>query len=167
MDADFLTLPMLQRICALLALTLLAAFGSMQADAAAYLPVRSTPIATAASISVNESVTAKLVSHRGGTVLNERGQGSGSFSCPLTIEINISYTHAAIVFNCPTSRGDLAGRGETSYYASGSIARFNGTLTVTHGTGSYSHATPSNLHITGSLRRGSYALQATVSGSLR
>jgi hypothetical protein len=163
MDADFLTLPMLRRVCAALALTLLAAFGSMQGDAAAYL----TPIATAASISVNESVTAKLVTHRGGTVLNERGQGSGSFSCPLTIEINISYTHAKIVFNCPTSRGDLAGRGETSYYASGSIARFNGTLTVTHGTGSYAHATPSNLGITGSLRRGSYALQATVSGSLR
>jgi hypothetical protein len=120
----------------------------------------------ASTLTVHESVAASLVSHRGATALNERGHGSGTFNCPLTIAINITYTRASIAFNCPTSRGTISGHGETGFYASGPIAHFTGTLQITSGTGAYAHPRSSSLHIVGTLRRGSYSLQASVTGSL-
>jgi hypothetical protein len=118
-------------------------------------------------VAVHETVAARLVNHRGATYLNERGQGSGTFQCPLTIQISITYTRASITFNCATQTGKVGGGGETAFYASGHTAHFNGTLHITHGSGSYAHASAENLHITGTLRRGSYALAATVTGTMR
>ncbi len=129
---------------------------------------RPLPIAGAArTLSVSDAITAHLVSHRGATVLNEDGQASGTLACSsLTIEITISYTTAAITFNCPTRYGDVSGHGETSFYASGSLAYFHGNVGVTHGTGQYARAGGSKLYLNGTMHRGSYSIKASVTGSL-
>lgn len=134
-------------------------------DASAHqLPVASV----ARTLSVRDTVSTHLIGHKGATVLHESGRAAGTLSCSsLTIQINISYTHAYITFSCPTSAGTVSGQGETSFYASGSLAYFHGYLRITHGTGRYSHSAGSNLYITGKLYRGSYAIGGTVSGSLR
>lgn len=119
----------------------------------------------ARTLTVHESIQARLVSHRGTTILNEKGRGSGTFSCPIVIDLKISYTQATITFTCATSGGSISGRGVTAYYAGGHTAHFSGTVSVTSGSRRYSHARGS-VHINGTLIRGSYALSATVNGSI-
>jgi hypothetical protein len=121
---------------------------------------------TARTLSVHESIHAHLVSHRGTTVLNEQGRGSGTFSCPMVIDLKITYTQATVTFTCSTSKGSISGRGVTAYYAAGHTAHFSGAVAVTGGSGSYAHASGS-VHIAGTLTRGSYSLSATVTGSFR
>jgi hypothetical protein len=115
---------------------------------------------------VRESLQARLVSHRGTTVLNEQGRGSGTFNCPVVIDLKITYTQATVTFTCSASKGAISGRGVTEYYAGGHFAHFTGQVSVTSGTGSYSRASGS-VHINGTLTRGSYALSATISGNIR
>ncbi len=127
-----------------------------------------SPARSAGTLSVNDSISAHLVSHRGATVLHETGRASGALSCSsLTIQINISYTHANITFNCPTSSGDVSGQGETSFYASGSLAYFHGYLKIGHCTGRYARSGGGSLYIKGTLHRSNYAISAAVTGSLR
>jgi hypothetical protein len=115
---------------------------------------------------INESVRTHLVKHQGTTILDEQGQGSGTFDCPLTVQFVISYTRATVTFTCQTSSGTISGRGSTSFYVAGAIAYFNGSIPTVHGTGRYSRAAARDLSIKGTLRRGSYALSAQVSGTL-
>jgi hypothetical protein len=91
---------------------------------------------------------------------------AGTYSCPLTININIAYTQATITFVCRASGGTFSGRGTTSYYASGHLAHFEGALSVTSGSGKFAHVSSQGLQITGTLVRGSYALTAKVAGKL-
>jgi hypothetical protein len=121
---------------------------------------------TAKTLSITESISAHLVSHLGANKLTERGRGSGSLSCPVTIAINISYTHANVTFECNANSGLISGKGETTFYASGGHAYFHGYLTVIHGTGRYAHSVGSRLYITGTARRNDYEVSATVTGSL-
>jgi hypothetical protein len=122
---------------------------------------------TARTLSVNETIQASLVSHKGSTALNERGRCSGTLSGSLTIQIGIAGdTEATISFTCNTSAGAISGRGITSYASAGPAARFNGTLRVTHGTGRYAHASTTGLRIQGTLKRHTYALSARVTGTL-
>jgi hypothetical protein len=120
----------------------------------------------ARTLAVHESIQAHLVSHHGTTVLNEQGRGSGTFSCPMVIDLKITYTQATVTFSCSTSKGSISGRGVTAYYAGGHTAHFSGAVSVTSGSGSYSRASGS-VDINGTLTRGSYSLSATVSGSVR
>jgi hypothetical protein len=139
--------------------------GPTSAHAARPTPI---PKATeAATIAINETVRSKLVSHRGTTAINERGSGSGTFSCPLTVQISIAGdTEATISFTCNTRSGTISGRGVTSYAAAGPVARFSGALQNVHGTGRYAHASSAGLHIEGTLTRHSYALSARVVGKM-
>lgn len=122
----------------------------------------------ATTITVNETVQSKLVSHHGTTAINERGSGSGTFSCPLTVQISIAGdTEATISFTCSTRTGTISGRGVTSYAAAGPVARFSGKLQNVHGTGRYEHASSAGLRIEGTLTRHSYALSARVVGKMR
>jgi hypothetical protein len=114
---------------------------------------------------VRESLQAHLVSHRGTTVLNEQGRGSGTFNCPATIDLKITYTQATVTFTCSTSKGTISGHGVTEYYAAGHYAHFNGKLSATGGSGSYSRASGS-VQISGTLTRGNYALSATINGKI-
>jgi hypothetical protein len=126
-----------------------------------------SPVARSAqTITVNERVVTHLTSHHGTSILNEQGQGSGTFKCFLTLQIKISYTNATISFLCNLSGGSMTGSGSTSFIVAGSISHFNGAITITHGTGRYSHASARSLHIQGILQRNSYSLSATVAGSM-
>lgn len=121
----------------------------------------------AGSVSVNTAVSTHLVSHSGATVLHESGNARGTLSCPsLTIQIKVAYTDADINFTCTNSSGTLTGQGETSFYASGKLAHFNGYLRISHGTGGYARSVNSKLSIVGTLYRGSYAISAAVKGTL-
>lgn len=126
-------------------------------------------VATSArTLTVTDSINTHLVTHRGANVLHESGRASGTLSCSsLTIQINISYTHAYVNFNCPTSSGTVSGQGETSFYASGNLAYFHGSLNVGHSTGRYARSGGSSLYIKGTLHRGNYAIGASVTGSLK
>jgi hypothetical protein len=121
----------------------------------------------AGTTSVNETLQASLISHKGSTSLYERGHSYGTLSGPITVQISIAGdTEATISFTCNTSTGTISGRGITSYASAGPAARFNGSLRITHGTGRYAHASTTGLRIQGTLKRHSYALSARVTGTL-
>lgn len=117
-------------------------------------------------VAVSETVRAHLLHHRGGTELYDAGTLTGTYSCPLTININIAYTQATITFECRASGGTFGGRGTTSYYAAGHLAHFEGALSVTSGSGKFAHVSSQGMRITGTLVRGSYSLTGSVSGKL-
>jgi hypothetical protein len=130
-------------------------------------PVLAAPAARAAKhVAVTETVRAHLLHHRGGTELYDAGTLTGTYSCPLSIKITIAYTQATITFVCRASGGTFNGHGTTSYYASGRLAHFEGTLSVTSGNGKFAHVSSQGLRIRGTLVRGSYALTASVVGGL-
>lgn len=112
---------------------------------------------------VREAVGAKLTANHGATELTERGSVHGTFNCPVTINIKLSYTKANIAFSCGSV---VAGNGTTAFYVSGETGYFHGTLVITHGSGHYHNSAGSRLTITGTLHRGSYVLSAQVSGPM-
>jgi hypothetical protein len=112
---------------------------------------------------VRETVSAKLTASHRATELTERGSVRGTFSCPVTINITLSYTKAKIGFSCGSV---LAGNGTTAFYVSGETGYFHGTLVITRGSGHYHRSAGSRLNITGTLHRGSYVLSAQVSGPM-
>lgn len=125
------------------------------------------PRATMArTLNASESASLHLTSHHGG-VLREEGSGTGSFNCPLTITLNVSYTTASISFSICRSGGAFGGSGKASFYASGTLAHFVGIVNITHGTGRYAHAAGHGLHIEGEIRRNhKYALSVKVYGRM-
>lgn len=140
---------------------------------AALAPAASTSFAsqlpratTARTLNVSESASLRLTSHHR-SVLNEAGSATGSFNCPLTITLNISYTTAGISFSICRSGGSFSGSGKASYYASGTLAHFVGTVNISHGTGKYAHAAGRGLRIEGEiLRNHNYALSVKVHGTM-
>jgi hypothetical protein len=121
----------------------------------------------ARTVTVRETAHLHVTSHRGLQLLNEAGEGTGTFRCPLTVHLSIAYTEAHISFTLAcSSRDSLSGSGNTSFYVSGSTAHFSGSVGVTRGTGRYAHASASHLSVNGSFQRSSYALSLSVSGSL-
>jgi hypothetical protein len=137
--------------------------------AAASLVSALSPAAVAASsvTSIQETAHLHVVNHNGIQTINETGEGSGTFHCPLSVHLAVAYTQASISFTitCP-SEGTLTGKGVASYYLSGSTATFSGNVALTRGTGRYAHVSASSLKVNGSLQRASYALTFSVSGQL-
>lgn len=124
------------------------------------------PVATIATkhISVRESIEAnEVVSHKGNSLIDERGRGSGTFVCPVQLVVHISYTKGTIVMVCATHSWNVTCEGEVTYFTAGPVATFTGTLTIEHATGKYSHA-QGRLHIEGSIIRKTDALSVTMSG---
>ncbi len=116
-------------------------------------------------VSVNESVHAHLVQHHR-TKLTESGSGSGTFSCPIALNMNLTSRSATIAFTCSPHGGSFSGSGTASVHYIGTVATFKGTLSVRGGTGSYSHASGS-LQISGTVQNNnSYALTCKVTGSM-
>jgi hypothetical protein len=121
---------------------------------------------TAKHVTMNGTVRAHLLQHHGGTELSEAGTLTGTYSCPLTVGINIAYTQATITFVCRASGGTFSGHGTTSYYAAGHLAHFEGALSITSGSGKFAHVSSQGLRIKGTLIRHSYALTASVAGGM-
>jgi hypothetical protein len=124
--------------------------------------------ATAGTLPVQETAQLRLVSRHGTEVLNERGEGSGTFRCPITARLITAYTRASIVFTITcSSKNTLSGGGEASFYVSGSTAHFSGDVAVTRGTGVYAHDSAASLKLSGTYQRNTYALVMSVSGRMR
>jgi hypothetical protein len=103
---------------------------------------------------------------REGSVLNERGQEYGTFNSPLSIRLSVGYTTSSITFSASPKGGTISGEGRATFYVSGLIARFSGTLWIKRGTGAYVHASAPRLQISGTLQRKTYALTATFIGTI-
>jgi hypothetical protein len=124
------------------------------------------PVArTARHVSVNESVTTHMLQHHR-TKLSEQGSGSGTFSCPITLNLNLSSNRATIAFTCSPRGGSFSGSGTASVHYIGTIATFKGTISVSQGSGSYRHASGGGLRISGTVQSSNYALKAKVTGSM-
>jgi hypothetical protein len=117
-------------------------------------------------ISVSETAHLSLDSHRGTQLLNEQGTGSGTFSCPVSVQMEIARSPASMVFTCRAHGGTLSGRGQASFYVAGSTVYFSGSLSSIHGTGRYSHAAARGVHVKGTMRRSNYAFSVTLSGKM-
>jgi hypothetical protein len=118
----------------------------------------------ARTVSVHESMhTDEVINHKGNSVVNERGRGTGTYNCPAVMKITISYTNGTVDMSCMTSSGEVNVGGKVSFFTAGPTATFTGTLTVAHGTGKYAHAS-GRFHTEGSMVRKTFALSATMSG---
>jgi hypothetical protein len=129
-------------------------------------PVRRDAAAHAArTISVRESVHASNVSHQGNTLINDRGRGTGTFNCPVVMQVRVSYTKGSVHLTCTTSVGNVTAGGSVSFFTAGQTATFTGTAAISHGTGRYSHAS-GRLRVEGTMQRKTFALVASASGTI-
>ena len=138
-------------------------WGSLSALAQA--PGQHTAKAIAArTVSVHETMrTDEVINHQGNAVINERGRGTGTYTCPTLMRITTSYTNGSVGMSCSTSSGEVKASGKVSFFTAGPTATFTGTMTVERGTGKYTHAS-GRLHVEGSMVRKTFALSATMSG---
>ncbi len=129
-------------------------------------PATAGEVARAARhMSVSESVQTRLVQHHR-TKLSETGSGSGTFSCPISLNLNLTSNSATIAFTCSPHGGSFSGSGTASVHYIGTIATFKGTLSVSKGTGSYSRSSGS-LQISGTVENNNkYAISCKVTGSM-
>ncbi len=153
------------RLAWMMAIVLGAAAVVWDASALAAGPARQPVTAVAARhISVRESVYAsEVVSHKGNSVIDERGRGTGTFVCPVELVVRVSYTKGTVSLQCPTHSGSVTCEGGVTYFTAGPVATFTGTLSIQHATGKYAHA-QGRLHIEGSIVRKTDALSVTMSG---
>ena len=121
--------------------------------------------AAAHRIAVKDTVSTHLLSQQGGTLINEQGAATGTLKCPVTMLLKLGLTEANITLTCKAKGGTLSGRGQSTFYVEGNVTHFNGTLSVTKSTGKYAHAT-ADVHMRGTMQRGSFALAATLAGTL-
>lgn len=119
----------------------------------------------AKTLAVHESVHATNESHKGNSVIDDRGRGTGTFSCPVVMQVRVSYTKGRTELTCYTSAGVVTAGGSASFFSAGSIATFTGTMTVTHGAGKYARAR-GQLRVEGTMQRKTFALQASVNGTI-
>lgn len=121
----------------------------------------------ARTVSVHETMrTDEVISHKGNSVINERGRGTGTYTCPTVMKITVSYTNGTVDMGCMTSSGEVNVGGKVSFFTAGPTATFTGTLTAAHGTGKYAHSS-GRFHIEGSMVRKTFALSATMSGLMK
>jgi hypothetical protein len=126
------------------------------------------PVAATAAREVNlrEKGQLHLVSHRN-EVLQEQGGGSGTLKGHITVQLTLAFPQASVKFTAYTPGGTIVGTGEGATYASGSVAHFNGTATITGGTGKYAHASAHGIKLKGTLVKKTYAFTVEVEGKMR
>jgi hypothetical protein len=124
------------------------------------LPVRSA----SHQITVREHVaTTKVVKHN--SLADGQGRGTGTFNCPVTVQVRVSYTTGSFELTCSMPVGNVTSRGGITYFTAGGVATFTGTLTIEHATGRYAHA-KGQLRVEGTLVRKTDAVSVTMSGSI-
>jgi hypothetical protein len=125
------------------------------------LPVRSA----GHQITVREHVvTTKAVKH-GNSLVDGQGRGTGTFNCPVAIQVRVSYTTGTFELTCSMPVGNVTCHGGITYFTAGGVATFTGTLTIEHATGKYDHA-QGRLRVEGTLVRKTDAVSVTMSGSI-
>jgi hypothetical protein len=140
-------------VCALLALITFA----LPASAGARRPVTA----------VDENGSLHLESNKGPTI-NERGTGSGSFTCNVYISLTLRGTLVTATYSAyPHGGGSIIGTASAHIHSSTEkAASFTGTITLKSGTGSYAHPSGSG-SFDGTINRTSYAMNVRVAGRMR
>jgi hypothetical protein len=117
-------------------------------------------------LSVQEKAHLTLVSAHGLTI-NDRGNASGTFKCPMVIHFTIeSAARGSATFTAYPHGGSISGRASASYSVSGTTGHFEGSLRITGGSGTFRHASGSGLLIKGTIDRYNYSLVAQLSGRI-
>jgi hypothetical protein len=131
-------------------------------------PAASARDATAKAASVTLSDTAHLhLTSKHGFTLNEQGSASGTIAGTIYIHLHIvSTNHVTAEVSIYPKGGSLTGNASASYHPSGSVATFNGTMSIARGTGRYSRARGSGLSFTGTVQRTNDAVGVHVSGKI-
>jgi hypothetical protein len=131
---------------------------------AADTPGGGGPTARAArTIFVREIVHGTNVSHKGNTVINDRGWGKGTFNCTAEMHMRIYYTKGFTSIICKTHSGEVEAAGKVAFFSAGATATFTGTIPITHGTGKYAHGS-GHYRVEGTVVRKTYAVEASTSG---
>jgi hypothetical protein len=115
---------------------------------------------------VNEYGSLTLENNRG-TTLDERGRGTGTFSCAVYIQLTLSGTLVTAKYSVYPHGGSIVGTATARIHsATTKAAYFSGTITLKNGSGRY--ADPSGTaSFTGTINRSSYAMTVRVAGGLR
>ena len=120
----------------------------------------------ARTMTLSETGHLRLTSHKGFT-LNEQGSTTGTISGTIYIHLHVvSTNHVTAEVSIYPSGGSLTGQGSASYHPSGSLASFDGTMSISRGTGRYNGAHGSGLSFTGTIQRSNDAVTVHVSGSI-
>jgi hypothetical protein len=107
-----------------------------------------------------------VISHQGNSLVNERGRGTGTYTCPVVVHFRVSYTTGTITLTCITNSGNVTGGGTVSYFTAGGVATFTGNrVSVMSGTGKYAHAR-GQLSVEGTMVRKTFAVVAYVRGPI-
>jgi hypothetical protein len=123
-------------------------------------------VARARTVTLSEGGRLHLTSHHGFT-LNEQGNAYGTISGTIYIHLRVSSTnHVTAEVNIYPSGGSLTGYASAGYHVHGSVASFNGSMSIARGTGRYSHARGNGLSFTGTIQRSNDAVNVHVSGGM-
>jgi hypothetical protein len=129
-------------------------------------PSRAATAHAAGALSLNETGHLHLTSHHGFT-LNEQGSTSGTISGTIYIHLNIVSTNRVTAeVNIYPSGSSITGSASASYHPSGSVASFNGTMSIDRGSGRYHGAHGSGLSFSGTVQRTNDAVTVHVSGRM-
>jgi hypothetical protein len=133
---------------------------------AAAVPSAALTAHSARTLILSETGRLHLTSKHGFT-LNEQGTASGTITGTIYIHLNVVSTNRVTAeVNIYPRGGSITGHATASYHPSGALARFNGTMSISHGTGRYSRARGSGLSFTGSIRRENDAVTVYVNGRM-
>lgn len=115
---------------------------------------------------VNEYGSLRLESNKGSTI-NERGRGSGTFSCNVYIQLTLNGTLVKAKYSAYPHGGSLIGTATAHIHsATTKLANFSGTISLDSGTGSYAHPS-GTASFQGTIDRTSYAMSVRIVGRLR
>lgn len=120
----------------------------------------------ARTFTLNDTGHLHLTSKHGFT-LNEQGAASGTVAGTIYIHLHVvSTNHVTAEVNIYPSGGSITGQASASYHPSGSVAHFNGTMSIARGTGKYGRARGSGLSFSGTVKRENDAVTVYVSGRM-
>ena len=137
-----------------------ALFGASAASATTAVPIGRT----ARTTTVSDTGRLHLVS-KSGSSFSERGTATGTLPGAVNAHFVLRVTEATGTVTINARGGSLTLALDAFAQSAGSVARLNGTMTVTHGTGKYAHAHGTE-SLTATVNRRSWAIKAQMHGRL-
>jgi hypothetical protein len=121
--------------------------------------------ASSSVTAVNEYGSLSL-EHSKGATIDERGRGSGTFSCAVYIQLTLSGTLVTAKYSAYPHGGSIVGTATAHIHsATTKLAYFSGTITLNSGSGNYAHAS-GTASFAGTISRTTYAMTVRVAGRL-